>query len=171
MAHDRGMPTETSPTHPTACFLHGLESTSQGTKGRWFAERFPDMRLRDYHGDLAQRMGQLTDHLTGLDDLVLVGSSFGGLMATCFAIRHRDRCRRLVLLAPALNVAGYAPPAEPLDVETLIVTGAQDTVCPPEVIIPLARRTFRYLEVRLEQDDHLLRSTVPRLDWVALLSR
>ncbi len=170
MGDDRSMPA-TTPTPPTACFLHGLESSSQGTKARWFEERFPGVLLRDYEGDLDQRMTQLISQLDGRDDLVLIGSSFGGLMATQFALRYPERCRRLVLLAPALNHAGYAPPAEPLDVETVLVTGTQDTVCPPDVIVPLAQATFRRLEVQVEEDDHLLRWTFPQLDWVRLLSR
>lgn len=154
----------------SVCFLHGLESSSGGTKGRWLAERFPAIRMRDYHGDLAERLDQLTEQVTGLDDLVLIGSSFGGLMAACFAARHPDRCRRLVLLAPALNFAGYRPPPAPLDVETVVVVGTRDTVCPPALVLPLARSTFCRLEVRLEADDHLLHRVFPRLDWHRLIA-
>jgi pimeloyl-ACP methyl ester carboxylesterase len=152
------------------CFLHGLESSSRGTKGRWLAERFPDVRLHDYHGDLPQRLEQLEQHLTRLDDLILVGSSFGGLMAACFAARHPGRCRRLVLLAPALNFAGYRPPPAPLDVETLVVLGTHDTVCPPDLVLPLARASFLAPEIRLEDDDHLLHRVFPLLDWRTLLA-
>jgi pimeloyl-ACP methyl ester carboxylesterase len=162
--------TSASPGRPTAYFLHGLESTSRGTKGRWFAEHFPAMRMRDYHGDLAERLDQLTEQVDGVDDLVLVGSSFGALMATCFAVRHPQRCRRLVLLAPALNYAGYRPPGEAVDVDTVVVVGESDTVCPAAQVLPLARRTFTRLEVMVVADDHLLHRTFPRLDWTSLLS-
>lgn len=154
----------------TACFLHGLESSGAGTKGQWFAERFPAVLRRDYHGDLDQRLEQLTDQVAGHDDLILVGSSFGGLMAATFAARHPGRCRRLVLLAPALTFAAYQPPSEPLDVPTLVVLGVHDSVCPADRVLPLARATFRNLEVRLEDDDHLLSRAFPLLDWAALLT-
>lgn len=163
------METDTDRGGATACFLHGLESSSRGTKGRWLVERFPAVRMHDYHGDLHQRLEQLTDQVAGLNDLILIGSSFGGLMAACFAARHPARCRRLVLLAPALNIARYRPPPEPLDVETLVVLGAQDTICPPDLVLPLARSSFRTLEIRLEEDNHLLHRVFPLLDWRRLL--
>ncbi|MGI6656566.1 MAG: alpha/beta hydrolase [Desulfobulbus sp.] len=154
----------------TAVFLHGLDSSIQGTKARWLRERFPEVRMRDYDGDLAQRLAQLEEHVAGLDHLVLVGSSFGGLMAACFAARHPERCRRLVLLAPALNFRDYQPPPEPLTMPVLLVIGDADTVCPPDRVLPLARRTFANLTVQLEADDHLLHHTFPALDWPTLLA-
>jgi pimeloyl-ACP methyl ester carboxylesterase len=106
----------------------------------------------------------------GIDRLILVGSSFGGLMAACFASRHPERCRRLVLLAPALNFNSYQPPPTPLAVETLLVLGRHDTVCPPDLVLPQARASFAKLEVRIEEDDHMLHRTFPTLDWANLLT-
>ena len=159
-------PHEPSP----ALFLHGLDSSIRGTKAQWFRLHFSEVRMRDYEGDLAQRLAQLEDQVTGLDRLVLVGSSFGGLMAACFAIRHPERCRRLVLLAPALNFNGYQAPPIPLTVPTVLVMGEHDTVCPPDLVLPQAQATFSNLEVRIEDDDHMLHRTFPVLDWQALLT-
>lgn len=92
---------------PPLFFLHGLESSSQGFKARWFRARFPQMRIHDYQGDLHSRLAQLERESQGLDRLILVGSSFGGLMATCHAQRHPGQCAGLVLLAPALNFKEY----------------------------------------------------------------
>jgi pimeloyl-ACP methyl ester carboxylesterase len=152
-----------------ACFLHGLESTSRGTKGRWLAERYPAIRMRDYRGSLPERLDQLADHVAGLDGLILIGSSFGGLMAASFAESQPARCRRLVLLAPALNFADYRPPAQLLDVETFVLLGAHDSVCPPEQVEPVARAVFRNVEIRVADDDHLLQRAFPKLDWARLL--
>jgi pimeloyl-ACP methyl ester carboxylesterase len=151
-------------------FLHGLDSSIEGTKAQWFRRHFPGVRLQNYTGDLAERLAQLEEQVAGLERLVLVGSSFGGLMAACFALRSPHRCRRLVLLAPALNFTDFQPPAAPVSVPTLVVTGAHDTVCPPELILPLARASFADLEVRLEDDDHMLHRTFPSLDWPHLLT-
>jgi pimeloyl-ACP methyl ester carboxylesterase len=161
-------PAQKTPSSPL--FLHGLDSSVQGTKAQWFRRHFPGVRLQNYTGDLAERLAQLEEQVAGLERLVLVGSSFGGLMAACFALRSPHRCRRLVLLAPALNFADFHPPAEPVSVPTLVVTGAHDTVCPPELILPLARASFADLEVRLEDDDHMLHRTFPTLDWPHLLT-
>jgi len=32
-------------------FIHGLESTAQGTKGQFFRQFFPQMIIEDYTGD------------------------------------------------------------------------------------------------------------------------
>lgn len=155
---------------PTPLFLHGLDSSIQGTKARWFRHHFPQVQMRNYAGDLSRRLAQLEDQVTGMEQLILVGSSFGGLMATCFSIRHPDRCRRLVLLAPALNFGEYQPPTHKIDVPTLLVMGRHDTVCPPELVRPQAEATFSTLEIRLEDDDHLLHTSFPALDWSNLLT-
>ena len=165
MGSDAGHETQSIPL-----FLHGLDSSIEGTKAQWFRRHFPGVRLQNYTGDLDERLAQLEAQVAGLERLVLVGSSFGGLMAACFALRSPERCRRLVLLAPALNFADFHPPATPIAVPTLVVTGAHDTVCPPELILPLARACFTDLTVRLEDDDHMLHRTFPTLDWPHLLT-
>ena len=163
-----------SPAHPTtapsAFFLHGLESSSRGTKGQWFNQHFPAVRMQDYHGDLEQRLAQLEEQVAGIDHLILAGSSFGGLMAACFAARHSERIRRLILLAPALNFTDYRPPASPVAAPVLLVMGSRDTVCPPDLVLPRARASFRNLTVRIEDDDHMLHRAFPALDWPALLT-
>ena len=162
-----------APAHETPSiplFLHGLDSSIEGTKAQWFRRHFPGVRLQNYTGDLDERLAQLEEQVAGLDRLILVGSSFGGLMAACFALRSPERCRRLVLLAPALNFVDFHPPAAPIAVPTLVVTGAHDTVCPPALILPLARASFADLTVRLEDDDHMLHRTFPSLDWPQLLT-
>lgn len=153
----------------TPLFLHGLDSSTQGTKARWFRQHFPQVQMRDYHGDLRQRLAQLEEQVQGLDDLILVGSSFGGLMATCFALRHPERCRRLVLLAPALNFGAFQPPTVKINVPTLVIMGRHDTVCPPALVQPQAEATFSHLELRIEDDDHMLHACFPVLDWPTLL--
>lgn len=153
----------------TPLFLHGLDSSTQGTKARWFGEHFPQVQMRDYTGDLSQRLAQLEEQVQGLEELILVGSSFGGLMATCFALRYPQRCQRLVLLAPALNFGEFQPPLQKITVPTLLIMGRHDTVCPPHLVQPQAEATFSQLEVRIEDDDHMLHASFPVLDWPNLL--
>ena len=126
--------------------------------------------MHDYTGDLNQRLAQLEEQVQGLEELILVGSSFGGLMATCFALRHPQRCKRLVLLAPALNFGEYQAPSLKLNVPTLLIMGRHDTVCPPHLVQPQAEATFSQLEVRIEDDDHMLHASFPVLDWPNLLT-
>jgi len=84
-------------------FIHGLESSNQGTKSVFFRERFPDMMLPNFTGSLDVRMQKLDRLLKGKTDIRMVGSSFGGLMAAIFTMRNEFRVDRLVLLAPALK--------------------------------------------------------------------
>ncbi len=152
-------------------FLHGLDSSGQGNKGRYFAEHFPHIHCPDFHGTLTNRLHQLTDLCQGLSNLILVGSSFGGLMATCYARDLPAKVARLILLAPALNFGGFCPPLEKLQTPTLLVIGSNDTVTPPAQVIPLAQQTFSNLEIHKEEDDHMLHTTFINMAWHELFMR
>ena len=153
----------------TTYFLHGLDSSGQGTKGAFFAGNFPQVRRPDFFGDLTDRLTQLQDMCGDDRDLTLIGSSFGGLMATCFAIDRPQQVARLILLAPALNFAAYVPPETLIEIPTLLVVGRHDVVTPPDPVLPLARRTFACLEEQLVDDDHMLHETFRRLPWHTLI--
>lgn len=156
----------------TRVFIHGLESTSQGTKGVYFRERYPDMIINDYTGYLDERLVKLAADLTGKDDLILVGSSYGGLMAAIYACRHPDRIRRLILLAPAINLEEFAPFAgRALTVPVHLYHGRRDDVVPPEAVRDVAARTFPRLTYRLVDDDHSLHETFPLMPWPELLGQ
>ncbi|MDH3392592.1 MAG: alpha/beta fold hydrolase [Desulfobulbaceae bacterium] len=150
-------------------FLHGLESSGSGTKGRYFAQGYPGMLRPDFSGDLAARLVQLNKVATG-QDLVLVGSSYGGLLATVFAMKQPDRVCRLVLLAPAFNFPEFTDYANtPVAVATHIVIGHDDMVTPEAEVVPIARRIFTDLQLEVVDDDHLLHRTFTTLDWASLL--
>ena len=153
----------------TGYFLHGLESSEKGTKGRFFAKNFPQVVCPNFEGTLANRLLQLEALCKNQQQLTLIGSSFGGLMATCYATKHPEKITRLVLLAPALNFEAYLPPAEPLQIPTLIIIGKHDTVTPAALVAPLAEATFADLEIRIENDDHMLHNTFHHLDWQNIL--
>ena len=56
-----------------------------------------------------ERMEKLEGLLAGKNELVLVGSSYGGLMAAVYACLHEERVKKLILLAPALHLEPYNP--------------------------------------------------------------
>jgi pimeloyl-ACP methyl ester carboxylesterase len=151
-------------------YLHGLDSSSRGTKGRYFAEHFPNIIAPDFTGDLQERRQALEKICEDLNGLVIIGSSFGGLMATCFAIAYPDRIQKLILLAPALNFSGFSPPAHPLQIPTLLIIGRNDIVTPPDLVIPAARATFQNLDISCYDDDHFLRTAFFELEWQILLT-
>jgi len=152
-------------------FLHGLDSSGRGTKGTYFATRYPDMLRPDFDGTLQQRLSQL-DHLL-TDDLrfIVVGSSFGGLMGACLARDRPQRVHRLIMLAPALNFHEFQVPDRKIESETVLVIGKNDTVTPPDIVVPAAEATFATLQVNIVDDDHLLRKTFTSLDWAHLLTK
>ena len=153
----------------TQFFLHGLESSSRGTKGRWFAENYPHMIIPDFKGDLSLRLHSLEKLCGNKKNLVLVGSSFGGLMATVFAIAHENQCSRLILLAPALNFSEFLPPEKKISTPTRLFIGKHDTVTPPDKVLPLANQTFSNLDVTMCNDDHMLHTAFYKLDWQDML--
>ncbi len=156
---------------PLRVFIHGLESSSQGTKGVFFRKRFPDMLIEDYMGPLDERMAKLRTLLAGKSDLILVGSSFGGLMAAIYTCENEESVRRLILLAPALDLFYFRPYAEKrLSIPVWLYHGKDDDVVPPGPIEKIARQVFRNLSYHLVEDDHSLHRTFPTLDWDRLLS-
>lgn len=56
----------------------------------------------------ADALADLLDRL-GVDRLAVAGGSAGALPAAYFALRHPDRCARLILLVPAMNLTGRDP--------------------------------------------------------------
>ena len=160
---------------PSRVFIHGLESSGQGVKGTFFKEKYPDMIVRDFTGNFEERMDRLNILLKDKDDLILVGSSYGGLMASVFACRTRNRTRkkikRLVLLAPALNhMPSEAGGQIKLDFPVTIYHGDRDNVVPPGPVYEIARKMFTDLTYHLVDDDHSLHQTFFTIPWDELLS-
>jgi pimeloyl-ACP methyl ester carboxylesterase len=154
----------------TRAFIHGLDSSTRGTKGSFFREKYPDMLLEDYSGPLEQRMVQLTASLTRKTNLILVGSSYGGLMAALFTCTHSTLVRKLILLAPALEHADFRPfYGTALRLPVIHYHGTRDVVVLPEPTLAIARRLFPHLESHLVDDDHDLHRVFPTLDWDRLL--
>lgn len=151
-------------------FLHGLDSSGNGTKGRFLASRFPHIIRPDFHGTLTARLEQFSKLWQGSTSLALIGSSYGGLMATCHAIRNPQSVVRLILLAPALNYENYRPPATSLPIPTFLIIGKHDTVTPPNPVIALAEATFSHLDTQIMDDDHLLHKSFQTLDWQKMLT-
>ncbi|SDP65275.1 alpha/beta hydrolase [Desulforhopalus singaporensis] len=150
-------------------FLHGLESSGKGTKGQFFASNYPKIKCPDFTGNLDNRLQQLESMSKGYRELQFVGSSFGGLMAVCFALNCPQKVKKLILLAPALNFGGFTPPARKILVPTYVVIGKNDNVTPVDPVIQLAEATFSDLTVEIVNDDHMLHKTFEKLAWDKLI--
>ena len=148
----------------TVVFSHGQESGPWGTKIRAMAELVKSMGCAadsiDYQGitDPTERVEKCIRACAGIDDqLVLVGSSMGGHVATAAAAE--TGAAGLFVLAPAYYMEGYEeltppPPAIPV----CIVHGWRDDVVPPDNSIRFARGCNA--ELHLIDGDHRLTDNV-----------
>ncbi len=151
-------------------FIHGLESSSQGTKGTFFRDRYPDMSTPDFTGPIEERLAQLERILAGRAGIRMVGSSFGGLMGVLFAMQHESRVERLVLLAPAIHLLpAMSHPKGELTIPIHLFHGTKDDVIPLEGVRSVAERLFRNLSFHTVEDDHYLHGTFFAIDWDRLL--
>jgi len=151
-------------------YIHGSESDSNSGKARQFREWFPGMITPDFKGSFGERMSQLQKVLSNQNGWTLIGSSYGGLMATIFTLEHEAQVRKLVLLAPALaQEIAPLPKTGPISVPTILIHGTQDTVVPLEPVREIAQRLFSNLTLYTVEDDHRLHKTADELDWNTIL--
>lgn len=151
-------------------FIHGLESSGRGDKGVFFRSRYPDMIIEDFTGPLARRMERLQEILADKKDLILVGSSYGGLMAALFACEQEERVRKLILLAPAIGLPAFSSSLDcRLSIPVAVFHGSRDEVLSLEVTRQIARKVFLNLTFTAVDDDHSLHRTFGTFDWDSLL--
>jgi pimeloyl-ACP methyl ester carboxylesterase len=152
-------------------FIHGYESTGQGFKGQWLRNIFPNILTPNFEGDLDRRMEILVDLLHSQSDWILIGSSFGGLMATLFASRYPSQVKQLILLAPALVPPFFHEdlPAHSIKIPTTIYHGRQDDVVLLESL-QSNLSLFQKLEMHVVDDDHRLHATTEAIGWTSLVS-
>lgn len=120
---------------PQLVFLHGLETGPHGNKFQTLAGLglgevlAPD--CRDLNSPDA-RLPVIEAALAGKARLVLVGSSFGGLMALKFVVAHPEQVAGIVLCAPAVHRTepGWTPPPVSLSIPVRVLHGAQDETVP-----------------------------------------
>ncbi|HEU20066.1 MAG TPA: alpha/beta hydrolase [Deltaproteobacteria bacterium] len=155
----------------TRVFIHGLESSSQGTKGVYFKERYPDMIVEDYPGTFRQRMDKLNTLLKQRDTVILVGSSYGGLMAAVYACENEEKIKKLILLAPALNMEEFhSCLKKTLSLPVIVYHGASDAVVPVPAVKKIAETVFANVEYHVIDDDHSLHGRFESLEWDTLLN-
>jgi len=155
----------------TLVFIHGLESTAQGAKGQYFSKNFPQMIIEDYTGDFDARMFKLNNVLAEKKDLIIVGSSFGGLMAVQYAMENESSIKKLILLAPALNLPEFQQNSNlQLRIPVIVYHGTNDDVVNPQIVKNIAMKYFFNLEHHFVEDDHPLHKTFSNLDWKRLLT-
>lgn len=152
----------------TVIFSHGQESGPWGTKIRAMADLVKRMGCEadsiDYQGiaDPTERVEKCVRECQDIEDqLILVGSSMGGHVATAAAATVG--AAGLFVLAPAYYMEGYegltpSPPAIPL----CIVHGWHDNVVPVENSIRFARECAATLHI--VDGDHRLTANIGEIN-------
>ncbi|MBX7192896.1 MAG: hypothetical protein K1X94_12600 [Sandaracinaceae bacterium] len=145
-------------------FIHGLESSPQGEKARFFAEHFdattPSMDTRDLEGAIRTQALAIQSAIdAGRGPDVVVGSSFGGAIAVALLARGLWRGPTL-LLAQAAQKLGVIDPL-PAGVHVTLVHGVDDAIVPIEDSRALARTgTLGLVTLEEVADEHRLSSLV-----------
>jgi pimeloyl-ACP methyl ester carboxylesterase len=152
-------------------FIHGLESNNQGTKAIYFREKFPGMLTPNFPGPLDERMARLREIVSGQNEILLVGSSFGGLMASIFAMENEPSVSKVILLAPAINLMEFTPYRQrKILMPVHIYHGRQDEVIPISDVEEVAKQVFSTLTFHAVDDDHYLHKIFKTIDWDSLLT-
>ena len=164
-------------------FIHGLESSGKGFKGAYLKNLFPDIltpNFKKYNANitlenlLKNRMGQLNLILKERKLWTIIGSSFGGLMATLYALQHMDpseKIERLILLAPFLATPMLQiDNISPLNIPTIIFHGKYDDIALYEASRKQAYKLFTNLEFNMTEDHHDLNNTITTLNWSKLIT-
>ncbi|MBW2005480.1 MAG: alpha/beta hydrolase [Deltaproteobacteria bacterium] len=151
-------------------FIHGQESSSQGNKAVFFRGLFPEMIIPDFVGDVSTRMSKLNKILIDKKGIIMIGSSLGGLMASLYAFQNQNRLKKLILLAPAINLPDFSPYlSKKLTLPVYIFHGENDEIIPLRPIQAIAENVFPDLTFTVMDDDHRLSRTFTSIDWPQLL--
>ncbi len=158
--------TESKPIQPV--FLHGLESGPHGGKSTALAAALPDLIAPDCAGMMGvdERLAHIEAELAGLERLLLVGSSFGGLMACLFASRNPERVAAMVLCAPALHdrLRVHVAKIRRVPAHCVILHGTRDDTVPIQASRDFGER-FGVQLVELDDDHRLSGSRDVIVQW------
>ena len=151
-------------------FIHGQESSSKGSKGVFFRNLFPEMIIPDFKGEVSERMFKLYEFLEAKKGIIMIGSSLGGLMAALYTFQNRDKVKKLILLAPAINLSEFNPYLnEKLEIPVFVFHGKNDELIPLELIQNISKKVFSTLTFTILDDDHRLSKTFASIDWPQII--
>jgi predicted esterase len=139
-------------------FFHGLESGPIGTKSLRLEEEF-EVEAPDFEGmmEIEDRLEKAERLTEGERDLVIVGSSFGGLLAALLYTRHPERISNYVLMAPALS-RDTAGDVDKMPEGAVVIHGRHDDIVPMTVVREFCEEyDVNFIEV---DDGHRLHSAL-----------
>ena len=150
-------------------FIHGLESSGSGFKGRLFKKEIPGIITPDFKGPLEKRMILLNEIMDETQPWIIIGSSWGGLMSAIYTCNHPDNVSLLILLAPVLVHPELDSKKLVIDVPVIIFHGKNDNIVPLMTSKEKAELLFANLEYNAVEDDHMLHPTVEAINWQEII--
>ncbi|MBU2512420.1 alpha/beta fold hydrolase [bacterium] len=148
-------------------FLHGLESSPNGTKAQLIRKKYPECTIPELTPNIKERDEVLKQLIS--EPSWIIGSSLGGLSALLFAMSNPELVKAMILLAPAVGFydPDFFDEAEmkliestyiPNGIPTTIIAGEYDDVIPMSSIEDLIKRSpdkqiVSFIKVK---DDHSL---------------
>ncbi|MBY9004845.1 MAG: alpha/beta hydrolase [Candidatus Lokiarchaeota archaeon] len=162
-------------------YIHGLESSGMGFKGRLLKNIFPEILTPDFepHNSnisikslLKKRMLQLDIIINEKENWIIIGSSYGGLMGALYSLKHPKKVKMLILLAPFFG-ANLLNPSKfhPIDVPIVIFHGKNDLTASLKKSKTVSNILFSNLEYNIVDDDHYLHTTVKKINWIQLIGK
>lgn len=162
-------------------FIHGLESSGKGFKGRFLKNIFPETLTPDFEpyssnisfkSLLDKRMLQLDEILNKKENWIIIASSFGGLMGTLYTLNHSKKVKLLILLAPFFGTNLLAPTKyQEIDIPLVVFHGKYDSTASIENSKFITDMLFSNLEYNIVEDDHFLHRTVKKINWIELIEK
>lgn len=138
-------------------FFHGLESGPHGSKYQAMAEHY-DVISPDFRDQYLETRLRTAEEVTRKHaNAILVGSSFGGLVAALLYDRYPERFASYLLLAPAIHYELAANITQTPATGT-IIHGTQDDIIPIEPVRLFAKNhALTFIEV---EDGHRLANSM-----------
>ncbi|MFW9972310.1 MAG: alpha/beta fold hydrolase [Candidatus Odinarchaeota archaeon] len=160
-------------------FIHGLESSGSGFKGQLLKKLIPQCLTPDFEKNtpnlslnnlLEIRMEQLNSILKDKSHLIIIGSSFGGLMGALFTCQNPEKVSKLILLAPYLSSVKLNPKiCSKIKVPVVVYHGIHDKIVSLDKSRSYVEKMFTNLQYNIVNDDHSLQKTVLSLNWKNLI--
>lgn len=141
-------------------FFHGLESAPVGTKSTRLGEDFEVVAPDFQEMDIFERLDKAEGVTEGMDDLVVVGSSYGGLLAALLYSRHPERFHGYVLMAPAFGLEA-ADEIERMPDNAVVIYGVDDEVVSSRAVHQVCGA--HGVEVTEVDDNHRLHDSLDRM--------
>ena len=156
----------------TTVLAHGLEGSPNGTKAKALRDAGFALICPDCRGlILEQRIKLVEPYIISSESVLLIGSSYGGLVALALAAAHPQHIGGLLLCAPALHhreAPLFELPTLSKNIPTVIIHGQRDELIPFEMSLAYAEKNS-HISVEITEDDHRLSQSIPQI--VAASSR